>query len=252
MSLSSLLRCTLPGVIGVSLLLPAEVLAQDGFLFDEPNVTFSVRGGHHVASAGSDVYDEFFELLTLERSDFSGFTLMGDVGVRIASNFDLVGSIGWIRTEAQSESRTHFADPPILQTTTLRRMPLVATLKYYPMQRGRSISSHAWIPTSFTPYLGIGVGATRYELEQDGEFVNYATCDANNECDIDRLILGSNGWGRTLHFAGGADYWLTSRLGVTGDIRYQWGSAALGESYSGFEDIDLSGFQGTVGLSVRF
>lgn len=252
MSLSSLLRCTLPGVIAVSLLVPAQAQAQDGFMFYEPSVTISVRGGHHVASAGSDVYDEFFELLTLEKSDFSGFTLMADIGVRIAPHFDVVGSIGTIRTEAQSESRTHFADPPILQTTSLRRMPLVATLKYYPMERGRSISSHAWIPASFTPYLGIGIGATQYELEQDGEFVNYATCDANNECDISRLSLRSSGWGRSVHFAGGADYWLTSRVGLTGDIRYQWGSAGLGESYSGFEDIDLSGFQGTVGLSVRF
>lgn len=252
MSLSSLLRRALPGVLGVSLLVPAQVLAQDGFLFDEPRVTLSVRGGHHMASAGSDLYDEFVELLTLERSDFSGFTVMGDLGVRLTSRLDLVGSIGWVETEARSESRTHTADPPILQTTSLRRMPLAATLKYYPIARGRSISSHAWIPARFAPYIGAGVGTTKYDLQQDGEFVNYATCDENNECDISQLVLDSEGWGRTLHVAGGADYWLTSRLGVSADVRYQWGSAELSSSYQGFEDIDLGGLQGTVGLSVRF
>ncbi|HEU5208978.1 MAG TPA: hypothetical protein VFU06_06155 [Longimicrobiales bacterium] len=254
MSLFSLLRCALPGVLGVSLLVPAQVLAQDGFLFDEPRVTLSVRGGHHMASAGSDLYDEFFELLTLERGDFSGFTVMGDLGVRLTSNLDLVGSIGWIDTEAGSESRTHigFDDEPIAQTTSLRRMPVAATLKYYPLDRGRSISSHAWIPAHFTPYVGVGVGTTKYQLQQEGEFVNYATCDEDNACEISELVLDSDGWGRTLHLAGGADYWLTTRFGVTADVRYQWGSAELSSSYQGFEDIDLGGLQGTVGLSVRF
>lgn len=254
MSLSSLLRRSLPGVLGVLLLAPAESLAQEGFLFYEPRVTLSVRAGHHMASAESDLYDELFELLTLDRGDFAGFTLMGDLGVRLTSRLDIVGSIGWITSEARSESRTHVGadDAPILQTTTLRRMPLSATLKYYPLDRGRSISSHAWIPARFTPYVGVGVGTTQYELQQEGEFVNYATCDEQNACDISLLILESEGWGRTLHVAGGADYWLTSRLGVTADVRYQWGSAEPRASYDGFDSIDLGGLQGTVGLSVRF
>src|SRR5690606_8273950 len=119
---------------------------QDGFLFTAPRVTLSVRGGHHFASAGSDIYDEFTQLLTLEKSDFSGTAFVGELGVRIAPRFDLVASVGRIESTASSESRTHTADPPILQTTTLRRTPVTATLKYYPLDRGRSIGSNAWIP----------------------------------------------------------------------------------------------------------
>ncbi len=253
MSLSSLLRHTLAGALGIALLVPAQVHAQSGFLFDEPRVTLGIRGGYHVAAAGSDVYDELVELLTVERSDFSGFTIVGELGLRLTSHLDLVGSVGHVESNIQSESRTHIADPPILQTMSLRRTPVTGTLKYYPLSRGRSIGSHAWIPARFTPYVGVGAGATKYDLEQAGEFVDYGSCDQNNECDILNLVLDSSGWGRTLHVAGGADYWLTSRFGLSTDLRYQWSSAAMDAfSYEGFDDIDLGGFQGTVGLSVRF
>lgn len=252
MSLSSLWRGTLTGVVVVPLLAVAPAQAQDGFLFDEPRVTLSLRAGHHFASAGSDIYDEFTQLLTLEKRDFSGTALVGELGIRLAPRFDLVASAGRVESTASSESRTHTADPPILQTTTLRRTPITATLRYYPLQRGRSIGSNAWIPVRFTPWFGAGGGALQYDLEQSGEFVDYETCDAANECDIFTGVFESDGWARTLHVAGGADYWLTTRLGVSADVRYQWGSAPLGSSFQGFDDIDLGGLQGTVGLSVRF
>lgn len=259
MSLSSLWRGTLTGVVVVPLLAAAPVQAQDGFLFDEPRVTLSLRAGHHFASAGSDIYDEFTQLLTLEKRDFSGTALVGELGVRLAPRFDLVASAGRIESTASSESRTHLEYPegspegiPIVQTTSLRRTPITATLKYYPLQRGRSIGSNAWIPVRFTPWLGAGGGALHYDLEQTGDFVDYASCDADDACSIFSGVFESDGWARTLHVAGGADYWLTTRLGVSADVRYQWGSAPLGSSFQGFDDIDLGGLQGTVGLSVRF
>ncbi len=259
MSLSSLLRGTLTGVFVMPLLAAAPAQAQDGFLFKEPRVTVSVRGGHHLASAGSDIYTEFTQLLTLEKSDFSGTAFVGELGVRIAPRFDLVASVGRIESTATSESRTHLEYPPdapegipIVQTTSLRRTPIAATLKYYPLQRGRSIGSNAWIPVRFTPWVGAGAGALQYDLEQTGDFVDYASCDAENACDIFSGVFDSSGWARTLHVGGGADYWLTTRLGMSADVRYQWGSAPLGSSFQGFDDIDLGGLQGTVGLSVRF
>ncbi|MGH7444419.1 MAG: hypothetical protein ACREKM_06065, partial [Longimicrobiales bacterium] len=181
---STMARGILLSVVAVPVLAIAPVSAQDGFLFQQPRVTLSIRGGPHVAAAGSDVYDFFVEQLTLERSDFSGWALVGSLGVSLTPHFEVAASIGRISSEAGSESRTHFADPPILQHTSLRRMPLTATLKYYPMARGRMLGSNAWIPARLTPWVGLGGGALNYELEQSGEFVDYATCDENNVCDI--------------------------------------------------------------------
>ncbi len=251
---SNLVGGILLGVTALPSLAVAPVSAQDGFLFDPPRLTLSLRGGYSSATAGSDVYDFFIEQLTLERGDFSGAALVGELGITVAPRLDLVASVGHSSSTSPSESRTHIGTDglPIAQTTTLRRTPVTATLKFYLLPRGRSIGSNAWIPARLTPFVGAGGGALYYDLEQSGEFVDFATCDPDDVCEIFASTFTSDGWTGTLHVMSGLDYWLTARLGLSAEARYQWASAPLSASFVGFEDIDLSGFQGTVGLSLRF
>ena len=58
---------------------------------------------------------------------------------------------------------------PIKQKTTLTQVPLVASLKLYPMGRGRQVGEHVWVRSRFVPYLGgttpIVKQATRYLLD---------------------------------------------------------------------------------------
>ncbi|MGH7564554.1 MAG: hypothetical protein ACREK5_09035 [Gemmatimonadota bacterium] len=240
-------------VAAVSSLAVAPAGAQDGFLFGPPSITLSGRGGYNRAATGSDLYDFFIQQLTLERSDFSGAVFMGELAVRVKPRLDLVAGVGHASSTSASESRTHVGTDglPIAQTTTLRRTPVTASLKFYPLLRGRTIGSHAWIPARLTPFVGVGGGGLHYDLEQSGEFVDTARCDADGVCEIFRSTLTSDGWTGTLHVMGGVDYWLTTRLGLSAEARYLWASAPLSASFVGFEDIDLSGLQGTVGLSVR-
>ncbi|HET9582007.1 MAG TPA: hypothetical protein VFP76_04255 [Gemmatimonadota bacterium] len=228
-------------------------LAQDGFLFHSPTLTLSGRGGYLRAAAGSDVYDFFVQQLTLERGDFSGAVVVGELAMTVHPRLDVVAGVGHASSTTPSESRTHEGTDglPIAQTTTLRRTPVTASVKLYPLPRGRTVGSHAWIPARMTPFVGAGGGALHYDLEQSGEFVDIASCDENDVCEIFASTLTSDGWTGTLHVMGGVDYWLTTRLGLSGEARYQWASAPLSSSFVGFEDIDLSGFQGTAGLSVR-
>lgn len=252
------LAVVLRGVILTGTALPVlavpTVEAQDGFLFDEPRVTLGVRGGYNLAPANSDVYDFFVSQLTLERHDFSGVALQGEIGVRVTPRLDVVGGIGFTSTRPSSESRTHEGTDgfPIAQTTRFYRIPVTAMLRYYPLARGRTVGSAVWIPARVTPFVGIGGGALRYELGQSGEFVDFQACDEENVCDIFTTSLASEGWTGTMHVAGGADYWMTSRFGLSAEARYQWASASLNSDFVGFGDIDLSGLHGTVGLSVRF
>ncbi len=250
---STVRRAILVSVAAIPALAVAPAGAQDGFLFDPPTITLSGRGGYNRAAAGSDVYDFFIRQLTLERSDFSGAIFLGELAVTVITRLDMVAGVGHASSTTPSESRTHVGTDglPIAQTTTLRRTPVTASLKFYPMPRGRMIGSQAWIPARLTPFVGIGGGGLYYDLEQSGEFVDTARCDANDICEIFRSTLTSDGWTGTLHVMGGLDYWLTTRLGLSAEARYLWASAPLSASFVGFEDIDLSGFQGTVGLSVR-
>ena len=242
------LRAILLGAVVLPACAATSAAAQQGFLFEQPRLTIGVRAGQHFASANGDLYDMFIDELTLERGDFSGATASLDIGVVVTPHIDLVASVGRSWSKARSEFRDWVGEDelPIEQTTSLQRTPLTATFKVYPMARGRTIGSNAWIPQRFTPFVAVGAGALHYDLEQEGEFVDAETLDIFPD------RFEADGWAPTLHAAVGSDFWLSSRFGLVVEGRYQWGSAPLEGDFRGFDDIDLSGFQGTAGLSVRF
>ena len=63
--------------------------------------------------------------------------------------------------------------------------------------------------------------------------------------------LETSGWGPALQGMGGVDVTLSSRIALTGDARYLWSRATPGESYEGYDEIDLSGVSVTLGLTFR-
>jgi hypothetical protein len=50
----------------------------------------------------------------------------------------------------------------------------------------------------------------------------------------------------------GVEVPLSPRFMMSGEARYTWAKAALGPDFSGFSNINLSGFSVTVGMGVRF
>lgn len=63
------------GLIVAALVIPVDVAAQsggDGFLFRAPRVTLSLHGGFAQARAGSDLFEEITDFLTLNKNDFGG------------------------------------------------------------------------------------------------------------------------------------------------------------------------------------
>lgn len=236
----------------VGLLLCVAVVSVDaqtgrGFLFEEPDFIIGVRGGLGLASANSDVFDFSREELTLDRSDFHGFSASGDLGVRLGSRVDLVGTVGYIGRVASSESRRFEGtdDLPILQRTEFRRVPLTAGLRIYPLSTGRRVGSHAWIPSQWTPYVGAAAGGMWYRFRQTGEFVD------EESLDIFPDEFASSGWTPMAEGFAGVEYSLTPRFAVVAEGRYSWANADLSRAFEGFEPIDLSGLALTVGLSIR-
>src|SRR5215470_16556562 len=61
-----------------------------GFLFKRPVGSFSFRAGYAMANAASDVFEDATTQLTLDKKDFSGFDLGGDISYSMADRFDLV------------------------------------------------------------------------------------------------------------------------------------------------------------------
>ena len=224
--------------------------AQDGFLFGPPRVGLTLRGGVANAQARSDLFDFTTTQLTLDRHDFTGLSLGADLSIATASpRLHVVLGSGYASSSAGSDYREFFDqdEKPILQTTSFKRVPLTVGMKAYPFATGHRIGSLAWVPARFAPYVGAGVGATWYRFRQEGSFVDFN--DANAVFDD---TFQTSGWGPTGYGGAGIDFSVSPHVAVTADARYLYAKASVGDDFSGFNRIDLSGLSTTVGITFRF
>jgi hypothetical protein len=234
-----------------ALLAAGQVSAQgtgDGFLFKAPAATLTIRGGFDRANAGSDIFTFVTDELTLSRRDFSAVTLATDVGVRVSPRVQALFGIGISHSSTPSEFRDWVDNnnQPIQQTTTFVRVPLTASLKAYLAGPGRSIGRFAWIPARYAPYIGAGGGVMWYRFHQDGDFIDFTTKRVFTDS------FNSSGWAPTAQGFVGTDVTLNPRLALTGELRYQWAKATLGQDFVGFSRIDLSGLSVTGGVMIRY
>jgi hypothetical protein len=236
-------------LLGLTMLLPlpGAAQAQEGFLFRQPAATISLRFGGAVPLLGGALFGDMRDELTLERSDFLTEAFAADLMIHVNPQFDVGAAFQWSQSATDSEYRdlVYENDDPIRQTTKLRRVPLTAQLRYYPIPRGESVAEFAWVPARFTPFVGAGLGMLWYRLEQEGDFVERGTND------IFSNSYESSGSGLAAQLLAGADYWVVPAIGLTAEARYTYSSDAPSGDYR-YSSIDLSGLQFSAGFSLRF
>src|SRR5690606_338178 len=218
------------------------------FLFRAPRGSIGVRGGVTFNRAGGDVFGMVTEMLTLDPEDFRAASVAADLSVRIAPRLDAAFGIGFSQVTRRSEYRDLLGDDdlPIAQRTRFSQVPLTVGLKAYLTAPGRSVGRFAWIPAPVAPYIGGGAGLIHYRFEQDGEWVDYETFD------IYRDLIVASGWAPAAQVFGGVEFRLGPRLVLATDARYTWASGDPGRQFRGFEGLDLSGLQTTIGLAWRY
>lgn len=230
---------------------PRAARKPPDFLFAEPRGSFALRFGMTFPRAGSDVFTSAFQDLTLRKGDFRALTGGVDLGFRILPRLDAVVSGSYSRSSRRSEFR-NFDEIvgndtfPIQQRTRLSQVPLTAGLKLYLLPRGRQIGHFVWIPTRIAPYVGAGAGVVWHRFEQSGDFVDHRDLGISSETYV------ADGWSPTAHVFGGLDMGISRHAALKLEGRWAWASADPGPDYSGFNSIDLAGFQTTVGLSWRY
>ena len=230
--------------------LPDAARAQDGFLFRMPRATLALRGGVANAAAKGQLFDYATGDFSLERRDFGGLAIGADLGITTASpRLSVVLAAGRQSSSAASDY-DEFDDgtDPITQTTDFTRVPVTVGLKAYLVEPGRSVGSLAWIPARVAPYVGAGVGATWYRFRQHGSFIDFADPDLPVYDDA----VQTNGWGPTAYGGAGLEYSLGRRVALGVDARYMYAKASVGDDFSGFDRIDLSGLSTTAGITFRF
>lgn len=227
----------------------ATAQGREGFLLREPTVALGFQMGYAVPDASSEIFRFVEDQLTVERSDFNAPSLGGFLAVRLGARLDARVDVSFSRAETRSEFRdwVDMDDLPIEQETYLQRVPLTLGLTWYLRDRGRTVGRFAWIPTDWNGYLGAGAGVTWYEFEQVGDFVDFETLDIFSEA------YRNDGSTPTAHVYGGVERSLASRLLLTVEGRYTWTDPVeMRGDFVGFEPMDLSGFQVSVGFAARF
>lgn len=229
---------------------PEALAGQRGrdFLFGKPHVSLAFNMGYGIPSAGSEVYDFVTDELTVDKGDFNAMVVGGSFGIRVTNRVEVALDVSYSNSNTASEFRdwVDLDDLPIEQNTRLSLLPVTGSLKAYLFDRGRQISRFAWIPGTWSPFVGVGGGRVYYNFKQVGDFVDFETFEIFWD---DFRSKGDTG---VFHVLAGAEYSLSPAFYLTGEGRYSWAEADMSDDFVGFDPIDLSGFQATVGLAVRF
>jgi hypothetical protein len=218
------------------------------FLIGQPRGLLAIRGGWLFANTGTDLYDFVSEQLTIDGKDFNTSSISGDLGISLGPRFDVIATLEQAQTSIPSEYRD-FVDTggvAITQTTRRRETVVSGTVRMALLPRGRRISRFAWVPRTFTPYVGVGGGAVKYAFQQYGAFVDFQSLRVFND------DFSSTGWAPTVHALGGADLRLYRRLYLTTEARYTWSTGTLSADFVGFEPLALGGLRTSAGLQVVF
>jgi hypothetical protein len=225
------------------------------FMFGKPRATLSFNMGYGVARAGSDIFQEMDTLLTLGRRDFDSPVVGGSLAFYLNDRIDLSFQVGFSRSETWSEYVDWVEDlgdgreAPIEQKTRFTRVPMTASVLYYPVDRGRQLSRFAWVPTRWSPYVGLGGGRLYYSFQQRGDFLD----TTDEEVIIFTGDFRSSGYAWTGHALAGAQFALSAQIILSAEGRYSWADAELDRAnFRDFQPIDMSGFQLTAGIGIRF
>jgi hypothetical protein len=134
------------------------VQAQDGFLFGQPRGQLTLRAGPLMHRAGGDLFDFFQSELTLDGGDFRAPAVGGELALVVHPRVDVAIGVAYSSVQRSSEFREWVDqdDLPIEQTTSLRVTPVTASVRFYPLSRGETISDLAWVPVRTMPYVGGG------------------------------------------------------------------------------------------------
>ncbi|TVP77475.1 MAG: hypothetical protein EA352_03545 [Gemmatimonadales bacterium] len=194
--------------------------------------------------------DEF----EVERSDFGGGTLGVELGIRGGEHLEILLGIDGGQTTVNHASRRfeELDGSPIRQSTRVRFGPAVqAGLAVYPLGRGETLGTFAWVPRTIAPFAAGGIGVGAWEFRQFGDFVDEDPPEGGGPV-IFADDFASDGAAFLTWAAAGVELSLRHNLALVLEGRYQWSESAFDGDFGLFDPIDLSGSRLTVGLTARF
>ncbi len=198
------------------------------------------RVGFVEPRADSAYWDEVFTVFTGSPSDFGDLGFGVDYLWRTSIHSGLLFGTGFYGGSATQAYRDYVdADGyDIAHTTSLDTWDLSMTYTY-------RFGGRDW---TVTPYVGIGGGFVNWELRESGYFIDFGV----PSWPIVWADYRASGWTWQAIGLAGVDIPMSFRWSVFAEGRYEFSNAELDQDFSGFGELDLSGFEIALGFSWNF
>jgi outer membrane protein W len=190
------------------------------------------------ARTNDDVLFNNLNFLIFDIHDFTGPTVGGEWLVGLGNNIEAGLGVGFYTRTSPAIYRgyTNKDRSEIEQDLKLRTIPFTATVRFLPLGRHAAVQ----------PYIGAGVGVTRFRYSESGQFVDFS----DKSIFRDNFIGSGTATGPVV--LGGVRIPVGS-FDVGGEIRYQLATGELpaSESFTGSK-IDLGGMNYLFTVNIRF
>jgi len=204
----------------------------------EPRSQVRFRLGLFEPAGESAGWDRVFEGFTGQPSDLQDLIWGTDVLWMTGRNTGILFGFNYFNGKTTSSYQDwETADGrQISHTTRLEFSDLTAAFVYRFGHR------------AVRPYLGIGGGVLWYTLSDEGEFIDFGSSDL----PVIWAWYGTSDMTFEVFGIAGLDIPLSRSWSFIVEGRYRWAEDTLSQDYSGFGDLDLSGYELTGGFGISF
>ncbi len=235
----SIVRITIVG-IGLLSIGAAQSRAQDLVGHYPGQAMFRASAGAFEPDGDSEYWDEKELDFFADASEFEDFTLSVDLLYFVSARTGVLLSVGGWEGE-QTQSYREFVDPQGGEITHLTRHDqawLDLGVVFHLLSRRAALM----------PYVGAGGSLVSWELEEEGEFIDFALQPAL----IFRDTFLSSGEAFGYFFLLGVEIPVGRSVGLFAEARWRSADDELDEDFAGLGTLDLSGRSVSAGVSVSF
>jgi hypothetical protein len=204
-----------------------------GFLFSQ---SINLKFGLFMPSLQSDLWQDNMLNLAFNNTDMvkAYYGAEYEVFFNRYTSFSLeIGSYSK-NIYTQYKDYTYQDNSPIFQNISLRITPVEANVKIYPIGHRYKVF----------PYFGAGAGLYAWTYQQWGDFIIFPAGDiVEGFAETKTFSFGFNG-------RAGLVFRFHSRVALAVEGKYQYLRGRLSGDFAGFDQLDLGGITGTVGLNI--
>jgi hypothetical protein len=198
------------------------------------------RLGLFEPDGSSRYWDETFDVFTGSPSDLQDFTFGADYVWRTSAHGGLMLGTSWFGGSSTQAYRDYVdtSGYDINHTTSLDIWDMSAAYVY-------RFGDRDW---TVVPYVGLGGGFLNWGLQEQGYFIDFSSPGR----DIYYGDYRASGWTWEGLALAGVDVPVGYRWSFFGEGRYRYADDELGDDFSGFGTLDLSGWEVTAGFAWNF